>query len=169
MVNFPTLATKDLTLRCVKVSDTKSLLVIYGDSETMNYYGNPTKTLSQVEFLIDAKLNAFKSFTGIYFVIVKNSTNEVVGFLDLTYYEYKWQVEFCINRVHRNKGYAKQSLSEVISFCRNNQIKELYSKVKAKNDISCNLLLKLNFSFHGITSFFDNGVSEIGFGYKLVL
>lgn len=169
MVDFPALYSNDLTLRCVKETDVTSLFEIYSDKETMSNFGNQTKTLSQVEALIDAKLVAFKSYSGLYFVIAKTATNEIVGFLDLSYYEYSWQVEFCINKMHRKNGYAKQALNEVINFCRNNHIRELHAKVKVKNDISSNLLLKSNFKVNGTTIFHDKGESEIGFGYKLVL
>jgi len=169
MVDFPTLYSNDLTMRCLKASDIRSLFEIYNDAETMYLFGNQPKNIDQVGFLIESKLNAFKSFTGLYFVLVKTATNEVVGFLDLNYYEYAWQVEFCINRFFRKKGYAKQALNEAINFCRKNQIREIHAKVKAANDISSDLLLKLNFHRNGLTTFYDTGESEIGFGYKLVL
>lgn len=169
MVDFPILYSKDLTLRYVKKDDVTSLFEIYSDVETMYNYGNSTKSLSQVEALVAAKLVAFKSYTGLYFVIAKTATNEVVGFFDLNYYEYAWQVEFCINKIYRKNGYAKQALSAVIDFCRNNHIRELHAKVKAANDISSSLLIKSKFKVNGMTNFYDIGESEIGFGYKLVL
>jgi ribosomal-protein-alanine N-acetyltransferase len=172
VTNFPELNTNKLKLRAIKETDAHSLALIYSDAETMYYRGSPT-TFSQedIEIFVQEKINWFKAFKGIYWVITDSIFGELIGYVDLYWLEDKWELEYCILKEHRRKGYATEAVSKVISFCKENEINIIYAKTKKINIVSIRLLKNLNFKFEGMTYFFDKGIEkpELGSYFKLIL
>lgn len=161
MTDYPIIESSELILQFPTQNDVDNLFEIYGDSESMSMFCLESINKAQIAELIIKKNKNFDNLTELYFGVYLGSTKELIGYIDLHYMNFAWNLEYCINSRFRNKGYAYKAIILAIQFCRESGVKEIIAIVKNSNLISIYLLNKIGFVVYNADIFiFDNKINK---------
>lgn len=169
MLDYPIIESDNLLLRAPSQMDLEDLYEIFSDSDTMSLLNLNPINKKQVEELIEQKIINFTNFKEIFFVIYHKSYCRTVGYICLHYREYNWQINYCINSLFRNQGFAFKALTLLLNYCKENNSKVVIACVKSTNSISIKILQKAGFKTTGLTKFYDyDNNMIIGYNYTFV-
>lgn len=168
-LEYPIIRSNNIILKFPDICDLDDLYEIYSDSESMSSLSlEPVdKTFFYKTFLY-IKNEEFKKLKELYFGIY-SIEKKVVGFIDLHYFDFAWNIDYCINPKYRNKGYCKSALKLLFQFCKDSGVKELKAIVQDSNCISIHILEKLGFEIYNKKMGLYNHKTEIStyaIGYK---
>jgi|LakMenEpi03Aug12_release.lakeMendotaPanAssembly.Ray.scaffolds.fasta_scaffold289251_2 RimJ/RimL family protein N-acetyltransferase len=155
----PKLITERLILREIKGNDIFGYYEILSDRDTMKLFGGPTLTndLDNKDFVQRMKVEREKGICYFWTITLKEE-KEFIGFVRLMSYnsgyydasfsaagehrfdpeflkyfdrENGWEIDYALQRNHRNKGIMKEAVSAVLEFCANENISPVYAKVNS--------------------------------------
>ncbi len=161
---------KNLKLRAPKISNSFELSSIYSDAETMNMIGAGVQIQEEVELHLKNVINGFKNFTSLYFILHDDQLNTSIGFFDIYYKNYKWQIEFAIDTRFRNRGYCSLAMKTLIKWLEECGLDKLYANVLTYNKTSISILEKVGFTkTHQKVTFSNELVNTQGYEYMIEL
>lgn len=150
---FPTLQSKRLLLRELKISDCKEILYLRSDKSINEFIYRPierqTKNLSDAKKHIENLAQLTKKNKSIIWGIALQTNDKLIGTICLWNFSTDLktaEVGYDLSSEHQNKGYMSEALEAVISYGFNKlnfQNIDAYTHKANQNSIS--LLLKNNF------------------------
>ena len=139
---------KKITLRPLQVSDLCFLQSIENNKENWQFGSEKRQFETQelLDYIRDASIDIEVAKQYRFVITLKT---DPVGFIDLFDYSVaKAGVGVIIKKEYRNKGFAKEALELLTSYCfKSLEIKELYANIERDNTISIHLFQSCGFEF----------------------
>lgn len=162
-VNSFQLRTKRLILREVQNTDVDALHHhIFGDEEVMRF-GNGVQTKEQAQEWIHARIESYEKHGFGAYIIVEQSTNEVIGYCGLFYVpdvngKHEVAIGYRLARSKWGSGYASEATQVVKDYAFNHlNLSRLIATIDPENSASIRVAEKLgmthesNVMFEGYT------------------
>jgi RimJ/RimL family protein N-acetyltransferase len=168
--------TERLTVRRVRGDDWKAIQAIWTDAATSVYaqYDKPNDLDDQA---VSRRIAMWASFAGgdehMFFAVCLQE--KVIGYVALNKREDGYEIGYCFHSAFHGKGYAKESISALISEMKKQGVSLIMAGTALNNTPSVNLLLSLGFRLTGTekVSFYQdkegNPVVFEGGIYELIL
>lgn len=158
------LTTERLIIREIGINDAKNIFIYRSDKEENKYQGWIPKNLNDVYNFINniSKIINIPN-TWFQFGILTKNDNKFIGDIGIHFLDKEnKQVEIgcTLNKIYQEKGYATESLKEIINFLFSNLNKHrIIGSIDPRNTNSIKLLERLGFrkEAHFKQSIFDNG------------
>ena len=168
--------TERLTVRRVRGDDWKAIQAIWTDAATSVYaqYDKPNDLDDQA---VSRRIAMWASFADgdehMFFAVCLQE--KVIGYVALNKREDGYEIGYCFHSAFHGKGYAKESISALISEMKKQGVSLIMAGTALNNTPSVNLLLSLGFRLTGTekVSFYQdkegNPVVFEGGIYELIL
>jgi len=117
--NFPTLETKRLILRKLRLEDAKDLFEYASDPEVAKYVTwEPHKSIEDSINLIKFTHERYEKREGIIWGIVYKENNKVIGTFDISPVtkHFRAEIAYALSRDYWGKGIATEAVKEAIKF-----------------------------------------------------
>lgn len=171
-LELPFIISNKIILKFPEVIDLDDLYEIYSDSESMSSLSlEPIDRKYFYESFLEIKNQEFKKLKELYLGIY-TIDKKIVGFIDLHYFDFAWNIDYCINLKYRNNGYCKSAIELLFQFCKDSGVKELKAIVQSTNYISIHILERLGFEIYNKKMGLYNhktDTSTYSIGYKKYL
>lgn len=170
-----TLTGKHITLRALEPTDLAFLYQIEND-ESFWEVSNTQKPFSKLllqQYLENAQQDIYQA-KQLRLLIVENNTHASVGLIDLFDFEPKHRragVGIVISQQFQNKGFATESLNQLISFCFSHlDLHQLHANITEDNQASTALFEKIGFQRMGIKKdwIFSNNKFKNELSFQLI-
>ncbi|MWV46296.1 GNAT family N-acetyltransferase [Paenibacillus sp. HJL G12] len=151
---FPTLETERLRLRELSDEDAPAVLHCFSDAEVLRYYGQkPLTSIEQVKQIIEHFSRSFEEKRGIKWGIELKAEGNIIGTIGLQEWSSEHQradISYALFPEAWGKGYAKEAVSQVISFGFDElRLKRIGAVVFVENHASNRLLTNAGFVKEG--------------------
>lgn len=152
---FPILETERLQLIELNSSHATHLFNQFSLEDVTRYYGmDPLKTIDQAEKMIDNFTTGFSGKRSIRWGIQLKETGELAGTIglnNLQLWSKKCEVGYDLHPNYWGKGYVKEALQTVISYCFDElNLSRIGATTFPANEASWKLLLKIGFEKEGL-------------------
>lgn len=152
---FTLLVRENIVLGKICESHINDLFEILSDDATTEFI------IAKQHYCIDESyeyykkiLQDFNKFTSIYFGIILNTTNKLIGFITLHNFDYQnrcVKLGYVINKEYRGQGITLESLNRVIHYVfENSDLVRIQASISTKNIASIRFLEKANFIKEGL-------------------
>lgn len=147
---FPKLESERLIYRKFEKKDKYDLFSLRSDDSVMNYMDSPKHVSLQDSInMIDEIHISFKEKTGINWAIIKESTNEFIGYFGfwrLIKQHCRAEIGYALKPEFSGKGFMKETFDKLIDFgFKSFQVHSIEANVNPKNTKSIRLLEKNGF------------------------
>ncbi len=152
---FPQIETNNLVLREMELSDAEAIFQIYADNDVTKYIDLETATdLAQAKFLVNRRVELFRSGQRIRWEIARKDDNIIIGSCGFTQWDknfYRAEIGYELAKKHWRKGIMTEALEAVIYFgFQRMELNRIEALVMLENIASMTLLEKLGFQEEGI-------------------
>ncbi|EKD32184.1 MAG: hypothetical protein ACD_77C00156G0008 [uncultured bacterium] len=150
MIGSIVIKTNRLHLRLIGIDDANAVFKYRSDSDTNKYQGWIPKTIDDVQKFI-GKISPTINIPGTWFqfVILLNESNYVIGDIGIHFSETdnnQVEIGFTLDKSFQGKGYAIETLKQVITFLFNDLNKDkITASIDPRNIKSINLVEKAGF------------------------
>ena len=152
---FPQIETNNLVLREMELSDAEAIFKIYADNDVTKYIDLETATdLAQAKFLVNRRVELFRSGQRIRWGIARKDDNIIIGSCGFTQWNknsHRAEIGYELAKKHWRKGIMTEALETVIYFgFQRMELNRIEALVMLENIASMTLLEKLGFQEEGI-------------------
>jgi len=152
---FPQIETNNLVLREMELSDAEAIFKIYADNDVTKYIDLETATdLAQAKFLVNRRVELFRSGQRIRWGIARKDDNIIIGSCGFTQWDKNFHravIGYELAKKHWRKGIMTEALEAVIYFgFQRMELNRIEALVMLENIASMTLLEKLGFQEEGI-------------------
>lgn len=152
---FPQIETNNLVLREMELSDAEAIFQIYADNDVTKYIDMETATdLAQAKFLVNRRVELFRSGQRIRWGIARKDDNIIIGSCGFTQWNknsHQAEIGYELAKKHWRKGIMTEALEAVIYFgFQRMELNRIEALVMLENIASITLLEKLGFREEGI-------------------
>jgi [ribosomal protein S5]-alanine N-acetyltransferase len=150
---FPQLETSHLLLRQTQLSDAKAIFDILSDIEVTKYHDlSPPTSLSQVQWLINQRIERFHNHQSIRWGIARKANNVIIGSCGYRYKSpFLAEVGYELARPYWRQGIMTEALNAILQFgFQTIGLNRIEAMVMLENTASSQLLKKLGFTEEGI-------------------
>ena len=153
-MTVPTLTTKRLTLRPLRVHDTPAIFEMMSDEETMRFWDWPAfRDESTVRDIVAAQVSDMEAGTARYWAVAYSPNASAIGSVDLSEidaHHSRAEVGFLFARKVWGKGFAREAMQAVTAHAFDALgIRRLWARFHTGNAASQRLLESLGFAREG--------------------
>ena len=166
--------TERLSIRRIQSADWKALQSIWTDA-ALSFYAQFDVPMELDNRSVSRRVKRWASYsksnTHMFFAVC--FANVLIGYICVNKYEDDYEIGYCFHSDYHRKGFAKESISGLIPYLRQQGISHLTAGTALENTPSINLLRSLGFrqigtekvSFYkdddGNDIWFDGGIFEL--------
>lgn len=151
--HFPILTTERLRLRRVEPGDAEDLLTIYGDEETMRYYGQPYQTLDEVRAYIPLREADYEARRAVRWGIAHRDDDRIIGTCGFHHFDegyHRAETGYILNRAAWGQGIMAETLTAIFTFGFDEMgLHRIEAIIDIANERSKHVLLRLGFQYEG--------------------
>jgi len=154
-LNVPTLETRRLLMRCLRMEDAPAMLEIMSDEETVRYWGRPMMTeLAQAETYTRENLRWMEDGHCLYWGLEEKAGNRMIGTCTLFRLDSsnrRGEIGYLLNRAYWQQGFMSEALESVIAYAFSNlKLHRLEADTDPENTASIKLLERFGFQREGL-------------------
>ncbi len=152
LMQFPTLTTERLLLRCIELSDAPAIKKLRSNKSVNQFLDRPKSiTIEKTQRFIENILFLIETQHSFYWVIVLKETNAVMGIIcywNLERDAKKAEIGYELHPKFQGKGIMREALLKVLEYGWNEiQLETITAFTKEDNLKSISLLEKSNFQY----------------------
>lgn len=151
----PTLETKRLRIRCLRMEDAPAMLAILSDAETVRYWGRPMMTqLEQAESYTRENLQWMEDGHCLYWGIEEKVSANMIGTCTLFRLDSsnrRGEIGYLLNRTYWHQGFMSEALESVMAYAFTElKLHRLEADTDPANTASIRILENFGFEREGL-------------------
>ena len=147
--NFPTLVTKRLTLRKMRVEDAPTLFESWSDPEVQKYNAPVMTSVDEARQAIEHQLKAIEQEDEFYWAITQTGIDRAMGICGFNYWSLRHRrapIGYDIARQYWGNGFGREAVAALLHFgFETMNLNRIAANTIADNHGSVNMLKKLGF------------------------
>src|SRR5215469_4223437 len=151
--HFPSLTTRRLQLRHIQPSDAEAFFALYSDEETMQFYGEPHRSLDDTRQAIEHTQARFVQHEEIRWGITLTDEDQVIGSCGFHHFDtdfHRAETGYILNRAFWVQGIMVEAMSSILTYgFAELGLHRVEAIIDIANERSKSLLLKLGFTYEG--------------------
>ena len=151
--HFPSLATNRLQLRQIQPSDVEAFFAPFSDEETMQFYGEPHRSVDDTRQAIAQTQARFVQREEIRWGITRTGQDQVIGSCGFHHFDADFQraeTGYILNRAFWGQGMMIEAMSCILTYgFAELGLHRVEAIIDIANERSQSLLLKLGFTYEG--------------------
>jgi ribosomal-protein-alanine N-acetyltransferase len=151
--HFPSLATNRLQLRHIQPSYAEALFALYSDEETMQFYGEPHRSLDDTLQALAHTQARFVQHEEIRWGITLKGEDQVIGSCGFHHFDtdfHRAETGYILNRAFWGQGMMIEAMSSILTYgFAALGLHRVEAIIDRANERSKSLLLKLGFTYEG--------------------
>jgi RimJ/RimL family protein N-acetyltransferase len=151
--HFPSLTTRRLQLRHIQTSDAEAFFALYSDEETMQFYGEPHRSLEDTRQAIEHTQARFVQHEEIRWGITLTGEDQVIGSCGFHHFDtdfHRAETGYILNHAFWGQGIMVEAMSSILTYgFAELGLHRVEAIIDSANERSKRLLLKLGFTYEG--------------------
>ncbi len=149
--HFPSLATNLLELRQIQPSDAEAFFALYSDEQTMQFYGEPHRSVDDTRQALAQTQARFVQHEEIRWGITLTNEDQVIGSCGFHHFDTDFQraeTGYILNRAFWGQGMMIEAMSCILTYgFAALGLHRVEAIIDSANERSKSLLLKLGFTY----------------------
>lgn len=151
---FPTLTTKRLRLRAVKLADVEAMHACFGDPEAMKYWNRPAHARVAETDRVVRRGTVFAPFKKLMWAVDETATGQCIGMVNyhnVDMHHRHADVGYLLRRDRWGQGLGREAMEAVVGHCfRGLKLNRLQAVIDPDNAASRKLVEALGFTLEGV-------------------
>jgi ribosomal-protein-alanine N-acetyltransferase len=151
---FPALTTERLRLRQIVPGDAAAMFAIFGDEETMRYFGSPAhQTIDDTHKSISRKHEQYARREALWWGVTFRDDDQIIGTCNFHTFSPSFaraEAGYGFNRRYWGQGLAFEAMTAMLEYgFAEMDFRRVEATIAIENTASKNLLLRLGFTYEG--------------------